>query len=81
MSEAVVNNLSRRVYRRYNTTLGIRYDTPTYLIEEFVEGIKKVIELHPLTRNYSNYTPYNTAPYNVESIEYGDSSLNILLNV
>jgi len=81
MSEAVVNNLSRRVYRRYNTTLGIRYDTPTYLIEEFVEGIKKVIELHPLTRNYSNYTPYNTAPYNVEFIEYGDSSLNILLNV
>ncbi len=81
MSESVVNNMSRRVYRRYNTQLGIRYDTPPVLIEEFVEGIKKVIELHPLTRNYSNYTPYNSAPYNVEFIEYGASSLNILLNV
>jgi MscS family membrane protein len=81
MSESVVNNMSKRIYRRYNTTLGIRYDTPPVLIEEFVEGIKKVIELHPLTRNYSNYTPYNSAPYNVEFIEYGDSSLNILLNV
>ncbi len=81
LSEAVVNNLARRIYRRYNTTLGIRYDTPPELIEEFIEGIKKVIELHPLTRNYSNYTPYNSAPYNVEFVEYGDSSLNILLNV
>ncbi len=81
MSESVVNNMARRVYRRYNTTLGVRYDTPPPLIEEFVEGIKKIIELHPLTRNYSNYTPYNSAPYNVEFIEYGDSSLNILLNV
>jgi MscS family membrane protein len=61
--------------------LGIRYDTPPELIEEFVEGVKKIIELHPTTRNYSNYTPYNSVPYNVEFIDYGDSSLNILLNV
>jgi len=81
LSEAAVNNLGKRIYRRYKTTLGIRYDTPPELVEEFVEGIKKIIELHPLTRNYSNYTPYNSAPYNVEFIDYGASSLNILLNV
>ena len=81
LSEAAVNNMGKRVYRRFKTTLGIRYDTPPELIEEFVEGVKKIIELHPTTRNYSNYTPYNSVPYNVEFVDYGDSSLNILLNV
>ena len=81
LSETSVNNMGKRIYRRYQTTLGIRYDTPPALIEEFVEGIKKIIELHPITRNYSNYTPYNSVPYNVEFVDYGDSSLNILLNV
>ena len=81
LSEAAVNNLGKRIYRRFKTTLGIRYDTPPELVEEFVEGIKKIIELHPMTRNYSNYTPNNSAPYNVDFVDYGDSSLNILLNV
>jgi len=81
LSEVAVNNKGKRIYRRYKTTLGIRYDTPPELIEIFVEGIKKIIEMHPTTRNYSNYTPYNSVPYNVEFIDYGESSLNILLNV
>ncbi len=81
LSEVAVNNMGKRIYRRYKTTLGVRYDTPPELVETFVEGIKHIIELHPKTRNYSNYTPYNSAPYNVEFIEYGDSSLNILMNV
>jgi MscS family membrane protein len=81
LAEAAVNNMGKRVYRRFKTTLGIRYDTPPELIEEFVEGVKKIIELHPTTRNYSNYTPNNSAPYNVDFVDYGDSSLNILLNV
>ena len=81
LSEAAVNNMGKRIYRRYQTKLGIRYDTPPELIEEFVEGIKRIIELHPTTRNYANYTPYNSVPYNVEFVDYGDSSLQILLNV
>jgi MscS family membrane protein len=81
LSEVAVNNKGKRVYRRFTTTLGIRYDTPPHLIETFVEGIKKIIEIHPTTRNYSNFTPYNSVPYNVEFTDYGNSSLNILLNV
>jgi len=81
VSEAAVNNKGKRIYRRYTTTLGVRYDTPPELIEIFVEGIKQLIELHPTTRNYSKFTPYNSVPYNVEFIDYADSSLNILLNV
>ncbi len=81
LSEMAINNKGQRVYRRYQTKLGIRYDTPPHLIEAFVEGIKHLIELHPLTRNSADYTPYNVRPYNVEFVDYGDFSLQILVNV
>ncbi len=81
LSEIAINNKGKRIYRRYKTVLGIRYDTPPELIEAFVEGVKKIIEEHPTTRNYSNFTVYNSVPYNVEFIDYGDFSLQILVNV
>ncbi len=81
LAEIAINNKGKRIYRRYMTRLGIRYDTPPALVEAFVEGIKKLIELHPLTRNSADYTPYNVKPYNVEFVDYGDSALEILLNV
>jgi len=81
LAEMAINNKGQRVYRRYQTRLGIRYDTPPHLIEAFVEGIKQIIELHPLTRNSADYTPYNVRPYNVEFVDYGDFALQILVNV
>jgi len=81
LAEMAITNKGQRVYRRYQTKLGIRYDTPPHLIEAFVEGIKQIIEMHPLTRNSADYTPYNVRPYNVEFVDYGDFSLQILLNV
>ena len=47
-------------------------DAPPELIEAFVTGIRKIIDLHPGTRN---------DVYNVEFIGFGDSALEILLNV
>jgi len=72
VSEIEINNKGRRIYRRYNTDLGIRYDTPPELIEAFVQGIRKIIIEHPDTRSES---------YNVEFTSFGDSSLKILVNV
>ncbi|RXP56137.1 mechanosensitive ion channel family protein [Lutibacter sp. HS1-25] len=72
LAEMVVNNKGLRAYRRYTTNLGIRYDTPPDLIEAFVVGVRKVIELDPGTRDDA---------FNVEFIGFGDSSLLILLNV
>ncbi len=72
ISEADINNLGLRVFRRYTTELGIRYDTPPELIEAFVEGIKNLIDLHPSTKSQS---------YNVDFISFGASSLNIMVNV
>jgi MscS family membrane protein len=72
LSEMVVNNKGLRSIRRYTTNLGIRYDTPPELIEAFVQGIRRIIELEPSTR---------TDAFNVEFVGFADSSLSILLNI
>lgn len=72
LSEMVVNNKGLRSFRRYTTNLGIRYDTPPELIEAFVLGIRRIIELEPSTR---------TEEFNVEFAGFSDSSLSILVNV
>jgi MscS family membrane protein len=72
ISESVINNKGLRIYRRYTTELGIRYDTPPVLIEAFVKGVRELIVAHPDTRSES---------YNVEFTGFGDSALLILLNV
>ena len=72
LSEIVINNKGLRLYRRYNTKLGIRYDTPPELIEAFVKGLRELIIAHPETRSES---------YNVEFTGFGDSALLIMINV
>tara|TARA_R110001583_G_scaffold10003_2_gene46739 strand:+ start:1194 stop:2795 length:1602 start_codon:yes stop_codon:yes gene_type:complete len=72
LSEMVVNNKGLRAFRRYTTNLGLRYDTPPELIDAFVKGVRKIIELHPETRDDA---------FNVEFSGFGDSSLSILVNV
>ena len=72
LSEIVINNKGLRLFRRYNTNLGLRYDTPPELIEAFVKGIRELIIAHPETRSDS---------YNVEFTGFGDSALLIMVNV
>ena len=72
LSEIVINNKGLRLFRRYNTNLGLRYDTPPELIEAFVKGVRELIIAHPETRSDS---------YNVEFTGFGDSALLIMVNV
>ena len=72
LSEMVVNNKGLRAFRRYTTNLGLRYDTPPELIDAFVIGVRKIIEIHPDTRDDA---------FNVEFTGFGDSSLLILVNL
>ncbi|MDP2088811.1 MAG: mechanosensitive ion channel family protein [Flavobacteriaceae bacterium] len=72
LAEIVVNNKGLRLFRRYKTELGIRYDTPPELIEAFVKGVRQLVILHPDT---------HSEQYNVEFTGFGTSSLLILLNV
>ena len=72
LSEIVIKNSGLLLFRRYNTSLGLRYDTPPELIEAFVKGVREIILAHPDTKKDA---------YNVEFVEFGDSSLNIMLNM
>ncbi|MDB4205167.1 mechanosensitive ion channel family protein [Polaribacter sp.] len=72
LSEIVINNKGLRLFRRYNTKLGVRYDTPPELIEAFVKGVREIVIAHPETRSDS---------YNVEFSGFGDSALLVMVNV
>jgi MscS family membrane protein len=72
LSEIVVNNKGLRLFRRYQTELGIRYDTPPELIEGFVNGLKELIKVHPHT---------NKDMFDVAFIDFGDSALKIMVNI
>ncbi|ARV07346.1 mechanosensitive ion channel protein MscS [Polaribacter sp. SA4-10] len=72
LSELVINNKGLRLFRRYNTNLGLRYDTPPELIEAFVKGVREIVIAHPETRSDS---------FNVEFTGFGDSALLVMVNV
>lgn len=72
LSEIVINNKGLLKFRRYTTKVGIRYDTPPDLIRAFKEGLEKVIIAYPDT---------NSDNYNVAFVNFGDSALEILINV
>ncbi len=72
LSEITINNKGLRKFRRYSTKLGIRYDTPPELIDAFVLGLQKIIVIHPCA---------DPQKHNVAFIAFGDSALEILLNV
>jgi len=68
--EATVDNLGLREFRRIKTVIQITYDTPPGKVEDFVEGIKSIIESHEHTRK--DY-------FHVVFHDFGASSLNILV--
>ncbi len=72
LSEMVVNNKGLLLYRRYTTHLGLRYDTPSELIEAFIQGVRNIITAYPGTKADS---------YHVEFTGFGDSALLIMVNV
>lgn len=72
LSEMVINNAGVRLFRRYTTELGVRYDTPPELIEAFIGGIRRIIQAHPETRKDA---------FHVEFVGFGDSALKIMVNV
>ncbi len=70
IASEVINNLGRRVYRRYRTNIQINYDTPPELIQIFIEGIEEIVRLHPFSLDEKTQ---------VHLSEFNPSSLNIFL--
>jgi len=50
LSDNNIDNLGRRVYRRYKTTMVVKYETPSSKIEEFTNRISQLIETQKETR-------------------------------
>ena len=71
-ADSTIDNMGRRKYRRYTTNISITYDTDPKLIDEFVDGLRQIVEQHPKTRKDT---------YQVHLNSFGESSLNILFNI
>lgn len=67
-----ITNKGVRVFRLFQTTLGVTYDTSPEKIEQFIAGLKKIIDLHPLAMKETKYVVFH---------EMAASSLNILFRV
>ena len=67
-----VDNMGKRVYRRYKSTIRVNYHTPPDLIESFMEGIRKLVLDHPLTRK--DY-------FHIRLNDFSHSSLEILVYI
>lgn len=72
LTNAHIDNLGQRKYRRYSTKLAIDYSTPPNKIENFCEAIRQLIMKHPHTRKDYFHVYFN---------EMGSSALEILLYV
>ena len=72
LADNAINNFGLRKFRRFVTRFGLTYDTSPEKIEEFAEGLRKIILAHPLTRKEA---------FNVNFNEMGDSALILIFSV
>ena len=72
LTDRTVDNHGLRAYRRFYTQISITYDTPPELIELFVEGLRKIVDHHSLTRK---------DVYEIYLNGMADSSLNIMFYI
>ncbi len=63
-----VHNMGVRTLRVFQTTLGVTYDTPPILLKKFVQGLRQIVERHPLTKKDNYLIHFNN---------FGNSSLQI----
>jgi MscS family membrane protein len=67
-----VQNLGMREYRLLDTTIGLTYDTPPDLIEAYIQGLHRIVEVHPLANDEGAY---------IYLSQLANSSLNIFFRV
>ena len=68
MTDSQVENLGERPNRRYDTAVGLTYDTPPQRVQAFCAGVVEIIEAHPLTVKDKNI---------VRFVAFAASSLDI----
>ena len=72
LADSTIDNHGLRHYRRFYTQIALTYDTPTDLIEIFVQGLRKLVDNHPATRKDT---------YEIYLNGMADSSLNVMFYI
>ncbi|MCB0651400.1 MAG: mechanosensitive ion channel family protein [Saprospiraceae bacterium] len=72
IANAAITNKGVRIFRLFNINIGLTYDTPVTLLKIYIEGLKKIIEIHPKARTSDSFIYLNSL---------GDSSINIMFRV
>lgn len=68
LADAAINNLGLRVLRRFKFNVNIGYDTPPELIEQFVYGVRELMNIHATIK---------TDSINVHLYAFDSSSLTV----
>ncbi len=71
-TEAAIDNMGLREYRRYSTVLNLTYDTTPEQMEAFVEGIRAIIVANPKSRK--DY-------YEIHFSNFGAHSLDVMVYI
>jgi MscS family membrane protein len=71
-TEAAIDNMGLREYRRYSTVLNLTYDTTPQQMEAFVEGIRAIVLANPTTRK--DY-------YEIHFSNFGAHSLDVMVYI
>ena len=72
IADSTVDNHGMRNYRRFYTHIAVQYDTPSDLINVFVDGLREIVKTHPHTLK-SNFHVYLN--------DMADSSLNVMFYI
>lgn len=72
IADTTVDNHGLRNYRRFYTQIAVQYDTPSDLINVFVDGLREIVKKHPHTLK-SNFHVYLN--------NMADSSLNVMFYI
>ena len=72
LSDMKIDNMGKRIFRRYRSRLSILYSTSPELIDKFVVGLRKIVEDHEFTRKDS---------YQVYLNDLADSAIIVLFNI
>ncbi len=72
IAAAAVNNMGARVYRRFVTRVALHFNTPTDLVELYVEGLREIVRNHPGTRKEA---------FEIHFDNITDSSLQVMIYV
>ncbi len=67
-----LRNLGARHYRLFETEIGVTYDTPPERIEQFIDGIRHIMKVHPKVVQEEKFIYFS---------KLADSSLNIFIRV